>query len=100
MFRAAIERNVSELVIKIRCYKPIFWYSVPAEVVLSHPLKVLELVWCTLGDRIANFDLAHLQKFKICSCRFANEDGLSRIICGCPKIEFLEVFCPFLVSLD
>ncbi|RAL43084.1 hypothetical protein DM860_009866 [Cuscuta australis] len=41
-------------------------------------------------DRIANFNLAHLQKFKICSCRFANEDGLSRIICGCPKIEFLK----------
>ncbi|VFQ60065.1 unnamed protein product [Cuscuta campestris] len=91
MFSAAIERNVSELVIKVRCYKSMVWYSVPAEVVLSHSLKVLELVGCTLGDRIANFDLAHLQKFKICSCRFANEDGLSRIICGCPKIEFLEV---------
>ncbi|VFQ60066.1 unnamed protein product [Cuscuta campestris] len=82
-FGAAMERNVSELVIKVLPYKPRAWYSLPAEVFVSDSLKVLELEGCTIGDRIANVDLSHLQKFKIQTCQFAGENVLSRIISGC-----------------
>ncbi|VFQ60068.1 unnamed protein product [Cuscuta campestris] len=89
---AAIKMNVSELVIKVQWADPRdSWYSIPPELVIYDSLRVLDLDGCTFGDRISCIDLPHLQKLKLYTCRFASENVLPKILCGCPEMEFLQV---------
>ncbi|VFR02904.1 unnamed protein product [Cuscuta campestris] len=89
---AAIERRVSELVVKIKCRTPAsLLYSVPGEVVVGDSLKVLQLEGCVLGDHKTRIDLPHLRKLKLYMCRFSGENVLPEILSSCPRMEFLEV---------
>lgn len=95
---AAIERNVSELVIKIHSWMdlvdgPNSLYYVP-EGVGAGSLKVLEIERCKFEDRHACIELPHLRKLTLNWCRFFGEDLLNKILGGCPLLEFLDVsFC-------
>ncbi|XP_031122497.1 putative F-box/LRR-repeat protein At5g02700 [Ipomoea triloba] len=69
---AAIERNVSELVLDLTHFSldalDIF-YSIPERVVVAHSLKTL----------------------KLHDCQFVGENVLNKILSGCPVLEFLDV---------
>ncbi|CAH9081511.1 unnamed protein product [Cuscuta epithymum] len=88
--RAAIERNVSELVIEMN-FRPTTYYNIPKEVFVSNSLKVLELHGCKFEDSFSCTNLPHLQKLRTVRCLFAGENVLSKILCGCPELEYLEV---------
>ncbi|CAH9082360.1 unnamed protein product [Cuscuta europaea] len=88
--RAAIERNVSELVIEMN-FRPTTYYNIPKEVFLSNSLKVLELQGCKFEDSVSCTNLPRLQRLKTMQCLFAGENFLSKILCGCPELEYLEV---------
>ncbi|CAH9082364.1 unnamed protein product [Cuscuta europaea] len=87
--KAAIERNVSELVIEMN-FRPTTYYNIPKEVFVSNSLKVLELHGCKFEDRFSCTNLPHLQKLKTMQCLFAGENVLSKILCGCPELEYLQ----------
>ncbi|CAH9118279.1 unnamed protein product [Cuscuta epithymum] len=88
-FRAAIERNVSELLIEMN-FGATTYYNIPKEVFVSNSLKVLELQGCKFEDSFSCTSLPHLQKLRTLRCLFASENVLSNILCGCPELESLE----------
>ncbi|RAL43083.1 hypothetical protein DM860_009865 [Cuscuta australis] len=92
--RAAIERNVSKLVVKTEYCVNYLFYSIPREVVVADSLKVLQLERCMFGDHNTCIDLPHLRKLKLYMCQFSSENVLSKILCSCPRMELLDVsFC-------
>nr|GMD24521.1 putative F-box/LRR-repeat protein At4g15060 [Ipomoea batatas] len=92
---AAIERNVSELVLDLTHFSldalDIF-YSIPERVVVAHSLKVLDVAQCKFEDRFTCcIELSHLQTLKLHDCQFVGENVLNKILSGCPVLEFLDV---------
>ncbi|CAH9081515.1 unnamed protein product [Cuscuta epithymum] len=87
--RAAIERNVSELVFEMN-FAPTTYYNIPKEVFVSNSLKVLELEGCKFDDSFSCTNLPHLQKLTTMQCLFAGENVLSKILCGCPELEYMQ----------
>ncbi|CAH9082354.1 unnamed protein product [Cuscuta europaea] len=87
--KAAIERNVSELVFEMN-FAPTAYYNIPKEVFVSNSLKVLQLEGCKFDDSFSRTNLPHLQKLKTMQCLFAGENVLSKILCGCPELEYLQ----------
>ncbi|CAH9130851.1 unnamed protein product [Cuscuta epithymum] len=87
--RSAIERNVTELVLHMN-FAPTTYYNIPKEVFVSNSLKVLELEGCKFDDSFSCTNLPHLQKLKTMQCLFAGENVLSKILCGCPELEYLQ----------
>ncbi|CAH9116797.1 unnamed protein product [Cuscuta europaea] len=87
---SAIARKASELVIEFH-FGPNVLYSVPDKLVVAESLKVLDLAGCMFEDRFACINLPRLQKFRTYHCVFASENILSKILCGCPDVEFVEV---------
>ncbi|XP_019155365.1 PREDICTED: F-box/FBD/LRR-repeat protein At5g44980-like [Ipomoea nil] len=92
---AAIERNVSELVLQFTYLGPFcnpeILYSIPQRVVVAHSLKVLEVEGCRFDDRFTCIELSNLQRLKLCSCQVVGENVLNKILSGCPKLEFLDL---------
>ncbi|VFQ75884.1 unnamed protein product [Cuscuta campestris] len=88
---AAVDRSVSEIVLDIYL-GPIALYSFSEKAVVSDSLKVLELMGCVLEDsRVACIYLPRLQRFKTSECTFSGENVLSKILCGCSNVEFVQV---------
>ncbi|XP_019155494.1 PREDICTED: putative F-box/LRR-repeat protein At4g15060 [Ipomoea nil] len=91
---AAIERNVSELVLEVSCFP---WsdhaYSIPERVFVANSLKVLEVFRCRVEDRFTRcIGLSNLQRLKFRWCQVVGENVLNKILSGCPALEVLEVF--------
>ncbi|XP_019155366.1 PREDICTED: F-box/FBD/LRR-repeat protein At5g44980-like [Ipomoea nil] len=96
---AAIERNVSELVLKFTYLCRPILYSIPQRVVVAHSLKVLEVAKCRFEDRFTCIELSNLQRLKLCWCQIVGENVLNKILSGCPKLEFLDLIDLYGLSL-